>query len=56
MLHQLAFHAKYYFYRCRDILGSGEFTRETDHSIRDFSGHWEVDAKNKLYFELRIVA
>jgi hypothetical protein len=56
MEHNLAGYAKYYFYRRRDILRSGEFTRETDHNIKDFSRHWEVDAKNKLYFELKIVA
>jgi hypothetical protein len=25
---------------CIEILGSSEFTREIDHSRRDFFGHW----------------
>jgi hypothetical protein len=37
MEHNLVGYAEYYSYGCTKILGSSEFTRETDHSRRDFS-------------------
>jgi hypothetical protein len=40
MEHNLARYAKYHFCECIKIFGSSEFTRETDHSRRDFSRHW----------------
>jgi hypothetical protein len=56
MEHNLAKYAKYYSCGCIEILGSGEFTRETNHNRRDFLGHWSTYVKNKLYFELRRIA
>ncbi len=38
--HNLAKYAKYYPCGRIDISWSSEFTRETDHNIRDFSRHW----------------
>ncbi len=40
MEHNLVKYTKYYSYKCIKILKNSEFTRETYHSIRDFSGHW----------------
>jgi hypothetical protein len=40
MEHNLAKHAKYYYCGHIKILGSSQFIRETDHSKRDFFGHW----------------
>ncbi len=39
MEHNLVGYAKYYSYGCTKISGSSEFTREIDHSRRDFSRH-----------------
>ncbi len=40
MKHNLAKYAKYYSCGHTKIFGSTKFTRETNHSRRDFSGHW----------------
>jgi hypothetical protein len=40
MEHNLTRYAKYYSCGRTKILGSGEFIREIDHNIRDFSKHW----------------
>jgi hypothetical protein len=37
--HNLAEYAKYYFCGCTKVLGSCEFTRETNRSGKDFSRH-----------------
>ncbi len=55
MEHNLARYAKYYFCGRIKILQSSEFTREIHHSRRDFLKLWQVDAKNKLYFELKTI-
>jgi hypothetical protein len=56
MEHNLAKYAKYYSCRCIEILGSSEFTTETNHNKIDVFGHWSAYVKNKLYFELRRIA
>ncbi len=40
MEHNLAEYAKYYSCGCTKISRSSEFTREIDHSRRDFSRYW----------------
>jgi hypothetical protein len=40
MEHNVSGYAKFYSYGSREILGSSEFTKEIDHSRRDFFGHW----------------
>jgi hypothetical protein len=40
MEHKLAKYVKYYSYGNIEVLGNSEFTRETNHNRRDFSGHW----------------
>jgi hypothetical protein len=40
MGHNLVRYAKYESYGHIEILGCGEFTRETNHSRKDFFGHW----------------
>jgi hypothetical protein len=40
MEHNLARYAKYYSCGDAKIFGSNEFIKETDHSRRDFFGHW----------------
>jgi hypothetical protein len=40
MEHNLVGYAKYYSYKSTKILGNGEFTKETNHSRRDFYRHW----------------
>jgi len=40
MEHDLAIYAIYYSYRSTKILRSSEFTKEIDHTRRDFFGHW----------------
>jgi hypothetical protein len=40
MEHNLVGYAKYYSCGNIEISGSSEFTREIDHSRRDFFGHW----------------
>jgi hypothetical protein len=52
MEHNMAKYAKYYSCGNIKISGSSEFIRKIDHNRRYFFGHWKVDAKNKLYFEL----
>jgi hypothetical protein len=39
MEHNLVRYVKYYSCGCIEILGNSEFTKETDHSRRDFFGH-----------------
>jgi len=39
MEHNLAGYAKYYSYGHTEISGNSEFTREIDHSRKDFFGH-----------------
>jgi hypothetical protein len=39
MEHNLARYAKYYSCGCIEISGSSEFTKETYHNRKDFSGH-----------------
>ncbi len=56
MEHNLAKYAKYYSYGCTKILGHNEFTKETNCSIRDFFGHRQADARNKIYFTLRKIS
>jgi hypothetical protein len=55
MEHNLAGYAKYYSYENTKILGGSEFTRETNHSERDFFRHWKTDVRNKLCSQLGIV-
>jgi hypothetical protein len=40
MEHNLAGYAKYYFCGFTKIWRNSEFTKETDHSRRDFFGRW----------------
>ncbi len=40
MEHNLAEYANYYSYGSIEISGGSEFTREIDHSKRDFSRDW----------------
>ncbi len=40
MEYNLARYAKYYSYGCTKFLGSSEFTRETDHNIKEFFRNW----------------
>ncbi len=55
MEHNLAGYAKYYSCGHVEISKSSEFTREIDHNKRDFSRHWQENARNKLCFELRTI-
>ncbi len=55
MEHNLVEYAKYYSCGGIKISGGSEFTRETNYNKRDFSRHWLVNARNKLYFELGII-
>jgi hypothetical protein len=40
MEHNLVGYAKYYSCGNIEILGNNEFTKEIDHNIKDFFGHW----------------
>jgi hypothetical protein len=56
MEHNFVGYAKYYSCGNIKISGGSEFTRQIDYNKKIKFRQWQVDVRNKLYFELGTIA